>query len=140
MDKRLTIEADKMWEPIGAIWGNYRLVETRNGRLQYLKRYVFELVATGVERAETELVIYWALADKKATEAGLLFAECIDPVLRPRTLRFARVTRSEWNVEQITNWIPAINEAESLNWPELKSIKADQRATSLRVPQTGGDI
>ena len=138
LDKRLTIEADKMWEPVGASWGNYRLVETRNGRLQYLRRYVFELASTGTDRAETESIIYWALADKKAAEASLLFAECVEPVLRPRTLRVARVTRTEWNIEQITNWIPAINETESLNWPELKLIKADQRATSLRVPQTGG--
>ncbi|MFN8741454.1 MAG: hypothetical protein ACK5YR_16135 [Pirellula sp.] len=138
LDKRLTIEADKMWEPVGANWGNYRLVETRNGRLQYLRRYVFELATTGTERAETESIIYWALADKKATEARLLFAECVEPVLRPRTLRYARVFRSEWNIEQITNWIPAISETESLNWPDLKLIKADQRATSLRVPQTGG--
>lgn len=137
LDKRLTLEADKMWEPVGASWGNYRLVETRNGRFQFMRRYVFEQVSTGVDRAETESVIYWVLADKKAVEANLLFAECVEPVLRPRTLRFARVTRSEWNVEQITNWIPAINESELLNWPELKLIKADQRATSLRVPQTG---
>nr|MCU0719348.1 hypothetical protein [Pirellula sp.] len=138
LDKRLTIEADKMWEPVGANWGNYRLVETRNGRFQFMRRYVFELASSGTDRAETESIIYWALADKKATEANLLFAECVEPVLRPRTLRYARVMRSEWNVEQLTNWIPAINEAESLNWPELKLIKADQRATSLRVPQTGG--
>jgi hypothetical protein len=137
LDKRLTIEADKMWEPVGGNWGNYRLVETRNGRFQFMRRYVFEWTSTGTDRAETESVIYWVLADKKAVEANLLFAECVEPVLRPRTLRFARVNRSEWSVEQITNWIPAISETESLNWPELKLIKADQRATSLRVPQTG---
>lgn len=137
LDKRLTIEADKMWEPVGASWGNYRLVETRNGRFQFMRRYVFESASTGTDRAEAECFIYWVLSDKKAVEANLLFAECVEPVLRPRTLRYARATRPEWNVEQITNWIPAINESESLNWPELKLIKADQRATSLRVPQTG---
>ncbi|XZE19846.1 hypothetical protein SH449x_005176 [Pirellulaceae bacterium SH449] len=138
LDKRITIEADKMWEPVGSSWGNLKLVETRNGRLQYLRRYIFELVPNSSERAESEASIYWALADRSASEASLLFAECVEPFIRPRTLRFARVTRSEWNVEQVTNWTPVLNESESLNWPDLKLIKADQRSTSLRVPQTGG--
>jgi hypothetical protein len=138
LDKRITIEADKMWEPVGSSWGNLQLVETRNGRLQYLRRYIFELIPNGLERAESEAYIYWALADPSASEASLLFAECVEPFVRPRTLRFARVTRSEWNVEQVTNWTPVLNESESLNWPDLKLIKADQRSTSLRVPQTGG--
>lgn len=138
LDKRITIEADKMWEPVGSSWGNLKLVETRNGRLQYLRRYIFELVPNSIERAESEASIYWALADRSASEASLLFAECVEPFVRPRTLRFARVTRSEWNVEQVTNWTPVLNELESLNWPDLKLIKADQRSTSLRVPQTGG--
>ncbi|XZE44426.1 hypothetical protein SH467x_004035 [Pirellulaceae bacterium SH467] len=136
-ERTFEMEADDPWQPIGNRWGGVTLVDIRPASTFSRRRYVFEVDRELLSQSQFEIPILWGLRDKSLLALNVLFAECVDRRVRPNTLRYARFPGSEWNLEQVSTWIPAINERERLDWPELQN-SSNPRASSLRFPPSGG--
>lgn len=136
-EQTFEMEADDPWQPIGTRWGGVSLIDTKPASTFSRRRYVFEVDNGLLAQSQFDMSILWGLRDKSMQALNVLFAECVDRRVRPNTLRYARFPGSEWNLEQVSSWIPAINERERLDWPELP-IGSNPRASSLRFPPSGG--
>ncbi|WP_146674952.1 hypothetical protein [Pirellula sp. SH-Sr6A] len=136
-ERTFEMEADDPWQPIGNRWGGVTLVDTKPASTFSRRRYVFEVDRELLSQSQFDIPILWGLRDKSLLALNVLFAECVDRRVRPSTLRYARFPGSEWNLEQVSTWIPAINERERLDWPELQN-SSNPRASSLRFPASGG--
>lgn len=136
-ERTFEMEADDPWQPIGNRWGGVTLIDTKPASTFSRRRYVFEVDIEVLAQSQFDMPILWGLRDKSLQALNVLFAECVDRRVRPSTLRYARFPGSEWSLEQVSSWIPAINERERLDWPELPS-GSNPRASSLRFPPSGG--
>lgn len=136
-ERTFEMEADDPWQPIGNRWGGVTLIDTKPASTFSRRRYVFQVDNEVLVQSQFDMPILWGLRDKSLQALNVLFAECVDRRVRPSTLRYARFPGSEWNLEQVSSWIPAINERERLDWPELPA-GSNPRASSLRFPPSGG--
>ena len=137
----IEIEADLQWQPVGTQWGDARWVESRPGSTLSRRRYLLEWKGTqgnsipGSSSArDRQISVVWVPLSTTQS-LNVLFAECRDRRARRGTLRYSRSPGSNWSIEGINTWIPAIGSKDRLDWPELKTHPI---ATGLRIPSNGG--
>jgi len=139
--REVEIEADSQWLPIGTHWGDAHWVDVRPGSTLSRKRYVLEwskgasyaTPASQLQR-DRQIAVVW-VPQSTNQSLNVLFAECRDRRTRLGTLRYSRAAGSNWSIEGINTWTPAISSKEQLDWPELKS---NPLALPLRIPLNGG--
>ena len=141
LGKEIEIEADVQWYPIGTQWGDAHWIETRPGSTLSRRRYILEwnkaepsVAPSNPSVKERQISVIW-VPQVTNQSLNVLFAECRDRRTRLGTLRFARVPESNWSIDGISTWIPAIDSKERLDWAELKT---NPLVTALRIPANGG--
>ena len=139
--REVEIEADAQWLPIGTHWGDAHWVDVRPGSTLSRRRYVLEWSkgASYVNPAsqfqrDRQIAVVW-VPQSTNQSLNVLFAECRDRRTRLGTLRYSRAAGSNWSIEGINTWTPAISSKEQLDWPELKT---NPLALPLRIPLNGG--
>ncbi|MEQ1826297.1 MAG: hypothetical protein ABL921_10130 [Pirellula sp.] len=138
--KQIEIEADAQWLPIGTDFGDAHWVELRPGSTLSRRRYVLEWNSSTAINSTSpyrRISIVW-VPQSNQQDLNVLFSECRNYRTRFGNLKFSRVLGSDWSIEGVGNWTPALNADEKLDWIELKPNQSNPIATTLRIPFNGG--
>ena len=136
ISRKIEIEADQQWTPVGTQWGDAQWVELLPGSTLSRRRYVLEwklpnTSSVSIQR-DRQISVVW-IPQPASENLNIPFAECRDRRVRMGTLRYSP-PGANWSIEGINTWIPAIGSKGRLDWPELSS---NPIATTLRIPANG---